>query len=480
MEMQVVTATDTTFQHTELDRTADSIRLIRILPELSSQGRIQCTMWHTTIANESYTCLSYEWGLAYGGGMISINGRKHCVGQNLLYFLAVAMNKLEKPAMWIDALCIDQGNSSERNHQVGLMGKIYARADEVWAWFGNDSKITNLFNRINVWNLLESTSVQRYQIRNILGPHSYWSRAWITQEIVLARQLRLLAGREEINATKTTQIQSSVRMLREASGLSKKPSTLITLLHRFDNRQCSVSRDIIYSLLALCQEGAAVKVDYRESDTKVLLRVLDACSKFICFCSAPIVAKVLGSLKSSEGRFKICVKTSKIWPSNLTHPTQCSFCHKEVKAPNGPKLSALLICLRNVCQPAHVHIFWNEANKLSIVGNDTKPGDYNYSGRSSGFKGLEHRNIDLFLPLRALCNIGTEKSPNGLYNPAHLDREKNWLDIYDPSKDWSTRPYIWINDRNQVFDWFDSSSEDETTPESKSASLLELLFDYKW
>jgi len=38
--------------------------------------------------------------------------------------------------IWIDALCIDQQNNSERNHQVRVMGKIYEMAVEVLVWLG--------------------------------------------------------------------------------------------------------------------------------------------------------------------------------------------------------------------------------------------------------------------------------------------------------------------------------------------------------
>jgi len=37
---------------------------------------------------------------------------------------------------WIDALCIDQNNTKEKNHQVKQMGKIYANAYRVVSWLG--------------------------------------------------------------------------------------------------------------------------------------------------------------------------------------------------------------------------------------------------------------------------------------------------------------------------------------------------------
>lgn len=38
--------------------------------------------------------------------------------------------------LWVDALCIDQGNDGEKAVQVGMMGEIYRDARRVRAWIG--------------------------------------------------------------------------------------------------------------------------------------------------------------------------------------------------------------------------------------------------------------------------------------------------------------------------------------------------------
>ena len=43
---------------------------------------------------------------------------------------------------WIDAVCIDQICTSERNHQVSVMGRIYSQAREGVAWLGHESAMT--------------------------------------------------------------------------------------------------------------------------------------------------------------------------------------------------------------------------------------------------------------------------------------------------------------------------------------------------
>jgi hypothetical protein len=38
--------------------------------------------------------------------------------------------------LWVDALCINQANLGEKNHQVALMAQIYSRADKVLVYLG--------------------------------------------------------------------------------------------------------------------------------------------------------------------------------------------------------------------------------------------------------------------------------------------------------------------------------------------------------
>jgi hypothetical protein len=43
-------------------------------------------------------------------------------------------------SIWIDAICIDQSNTQERNQQVSMMGDVYGSATTVWVWLGPGTK----------------------------------------------------------------------------------------------------------------------------------------------------------------------------------------------------------------------------------------------------------------------------------------------------------------------------------------------------
>lgn len=58
------------------------------------------------------------------------------VGENLASALQHLRNEDARRGLWADALCINQSNIEERNHQVSRMGSIFQKAKSVQAWLG--------------------------------------------------------------------------------------------------------------------------------------------------------------------------------------------------------------------------------------------------------------------------------------------------------------------------------------------------------
>jgi hypothetical protein len=87
------------FGHVELDQSTETIRLLRILPNLSLHGQIQSSIRHTTIQKTTYNCLSYEWGSDVGGDLISIGGSLYHVRQNPLKFPEQTRQKRHKSSL---------------------------------------------------------------------------------------------------------------------------------------------------------------------------------------------------------------------------------------------------------------------------------------------------------------------------------------------------------------------------------------------
>ncbi|EMC92640.1 hypothetical protein BAUCODRAFT_40580, partial [Baudoinia panamericana UAMH 10762] len=85
-----------------------------------------------------YRALSYVWGNGRPIWRVSVNGQFLNVRWNLYTFLETMLDA-EQTALpiFIDAICIDQGNIEERGMQVTLMGEIYKSAQEVVVWLGD-------------------------------------------------------------------------------------------------------------------------------------------------------------------------------------------------------------------------------------------------------------------------------------------------------------------------------------------------------
>lgn len=92
-----------------------------------------------------YTALSYTWGPATGPSGtndILIHDEPVCVRRSLWDFLYTMRMAREEVPYWIDALCIDQLEKSEKERQLELMPKIYAKAEMMLVWLGVYDKDT--------------------------------------------------------------------------------------------------------------------------------------------------------------------------------------------------------------------------------------------------------------------------------------------------------------------------------------------------
>lgn len=130
------------YRHLPLEG-ADSLRLLRLNP-WREDDEISWSLIHTTLANcVPYEALSYAWGsssltetLNLDEGGIASDDIHMAITKNLKEAL-VALRLTEGPRhLWVDAVCIDQANVKERNHQVAQMGTIYANASRVVVWLG--------------------------------------------------------------------------------------------------------------------------------------------------------------------------------------------------------------------------------------------------------------------------------------------------------------------------------------------------------
>ncbi len=138
------------FQYQPLDVDIQEIRLVRIEPSEKTSAHLGLTVEHFPLASAPpYCALSYTWGAPYrdlspewdqpsATHTIHLNGFEFQVRWNL-HAAMTSLSKHTAEMMWIDALCIDQSNISERNQQVQMMGSIYKKSKTTFIWLGPNS-----------------------------------------------------------------------------------------------------------------------------------------------------------------------------------------------------------------------------------------------------------------------------------------------------------------------------------------------------
>ncbi|KXJ89561.1 heterokaryon incompatibility protein-domain-containing protein [Microdochium bolleyi] len=151
---------------------------------------------------------------------VTCNGHEMMVFDNL--FEALKQLRRGRPGewLWIDAVCMNQSDSTELAAQIRIMGRIYQSAQLVVVWLGPFSRvaeeglktlekivqsdeplIANPLYAARVGNgaaedwKIESAALTAFH----LASRSYFRRVWVVQELCLAREVIYLHGKHEIS-----------------------------------------------------------------------------------------------------------------------------------------------------------------------------------------------------------------------------------------------------------------------------------------
>ena len=146
---------------------ADEIRLFYLLPNKTPAARVEGLLTRGNLDSKlHYTALSYTCGnpfppsasgnseeslirnLTYDQTRkdqnIIVNGVKLPVSRNIFEALTQLRNVTRTPGLWVDAICINQGDETEIGQQVRNMGRIFHDAQEVLVWLGKSENDHNL------------------------------------------------------------------------------------------------------------------------------------------------------------------------------------------------------------------------------------------------------------------------------------------------------------------------------------------------
>jgi hypothetical protein len=112
------------------------IRLLELLP-CSTSAAPKCRLIYVFLTdNPPYEALSYCWGDQSNPVTIRCDASTIPVTQNLYAALLRLQKKQETRTLWVDAICINQGDDSERTQQVRQMKDIYQAVSRTLVWLG--------------------------------------------------------------------------------------------------------------------------------------------------------------------------------------------------------------------------------------------------------------------------------------------------------------------------------------------------------
>jgi Heterokaryon incompatibility protein (HET) len=90
-----------------------------------------------------YTALSYVWGMHSPGYSIRCGNRSLSITPNLSDALVSLRRQFGAMTIWVDAICINQGDEDEKDHQIPLMDVIYSCATTVYIWLGDGTSTSS-------------------------------------------------------------------------------------------------------------------------------------------------------------------------------------------------------------------------------------------------------------------------------------------------------------------------------------------------
>lgn len=300
------------FQYDALDSNVKrAIRTVRIKSSLVN-GLIAAEIEEMT-TEADYSCVSYTWGLPKDDlRTILINGQRFRVRQNLFEFLSHARDYHAGERLWIDAICINQGDNDEKSRQVQMMSKIYYRAREVLVWLGPRMEyVGHCMRRMKDFENMGDTKMALESSNDsdfwkgfkAINSAPYWDRVWVIQEFVTPRDGRIIQGNRSVSfktfQSTITRFNNSIYRLMLKNWVfgprgnetfngyiskihplwEKRIERQRTGAHNTDaewaklsgSRFCTNVRDRIYGILPLATHGNDLRVDYDLNPFELLL-----------------------------------------------------------------------------------------------------------------------------------------------------------------------------------------------------------------
>ncbi len=293
------------------------IRLLELHPASADDDLVSFTLNQADLStNPCYQALSYEWGERSCSVPVLCDDSILLVTPNLRAALKrIRSREGQVVALWIDAVCINQEDIPERNEQVAMMARIFRSAEGTILWLGDRSDtdtfapaalgmltvfqevyrvLTRMPGRIEYADTL--TDDQSRLITALLSrvqdlPSAlaglrelcyctYFTRAWILQEMVLSRRGVVTWGAHTLDwrvfkeALWAIRLSPALECWAEESYPSAASPLLSAIRQSFHGRNKGLERILIYTLhmdesvSRNLEQGVSALISFRAQDPR--------------------------------------------------------------------------------------------------------------------------------------------------------------------------------------------------------------------
>ena len=289
----------------------DDFRLL-VIKAGSATESVHCTLHNFSRANSpKYAALSYTWGAPGVTYSILLNGSEFSVRINC----ESAIRHLRRPdkdvTIWIDAICINQLNTLEKDCQVQHMRENYIHAEKVVIWLGDEDEYTHeavaLLRQVSEMgrydprrSSLSVGTTRQWKAVDELFKRPWFERIWVIQEVSLANMIDIHIGTyvltwsifvqalqwcDEDNEHAKRSMMKPESLFNNACHLRNnwarrkfhgKAIGLEYLLQSFSHWKAEKTVDKVYALMGLSEAHDApdLRIDYALSVPQVFSRVV--------------------------------------------------------------------------------------------------------------------------------------------------------------------------------------------------------------
>lgn len=302
-----------------------SIRLISLAPSIKFTQPIQCEIIVLELqgpeAKVPYEALSYVWGSPTGTIPIRCQGQELLVTPNCHDALRHLRLRFSRRILWIDAICIDQGDDDhairERNAQVQMMGDIYESASRVLIWLG----------------LAHSSTSKVFRLLRVAGLTASYQESYKLAQVLAKPVLESLSNRLQANGKKSKKYIDGLQVLLENKWFLR----VWTMQEAVFARKCVLicgGNQLDWDLFHLALGVGVVDNSIGDSGTILLVTSRRATGAQLRRYKEAMASKTLETSFISRDRMSFDSKTSfdamdKFWMRTLGH-LQCSIPHDKV------------------------------------------------------------------------------------------------------------------------------------------------------